>query len=44
MVVKKIAHYGSWDSPFSIEDATAGSKSLSSPRGDVRTPRPRYYR
>lgn len=36
MVVKKIAPYGSWESPFSVDDATAGSKALSSPRGDVR--------
>lgn len=41
MVVKTIAPYGSWESPFSVDDATAGSKSLSSPRGDVRKPEPR---
>lgn len=40
MVVKKTAPYGSWDSPFSVEDATAGSKALSSPRGDVSDPNP----
>ncbi|KAI7777763.1 hypothetical protein LA080_003111 [Diaporthe eres] len=39
MVVKTIAPYGSWESPFSVDDATAGSKSLSSPRGDIRTGR-----
>lgn len=40
MVVKTIAPYGSWESPFSVDDATAGSKALSSPRGDVRNPNP----
>lgn len=40
MVVKTVAPYGSWESPFSVDDATAGSKSLSSPRGDVRDPNP----
>lgn len=37
MVLKKIAPYGEWESPISIDDVTAGSKAVSSPRGDVST-------
>lgn len=36
MAIKKVAPYGEWESPITIEDATAGSKAVSSPRGDVR--------
>lgn len=42
MVTKQVAPYGEWDSVISLDDATAGSKSLSSPRGDVRTGRVFY--
>lgn len=42
MVTKTVAPYGTWESVISIDDATAGSKSLSSPRGDVRTGRAFY--
>lgn len=35
MVIKQVARYGEWDSPISIDDVTAGSTALSSPRGDV---------
>lgn len=35
MAIKKVAPYGKWDSPIGIDDVTAGSTALSSPRGDV---------
>lgn len=42
MVLKKVAPYGEWDSPISIDDVTAGSKAVSSPRGDVSATRAPY--
>lgn len=42
MVTKTVAPYGEWKSVISLDDATAGSKSLSSPRGDVLTGRVFY--
>ncbi|KAF3771385.1 alpha/beta-hydrolase [Cryphonectria parasitica EP155] len=42
MVTKTVAPYGEWESEISLEDATAGTKGVSSPRSDVETGRVFY--